>query len=67
MKDQGSLPDFPDCPLEPWVVLASMEVNENGVITEIDNCSCRRIVAAFGHFWWQCQEAQSAVDQESSQ
>jgi hypothetical protein len=51
---QGTIPDCPPCPEEPWVVLAQVALEADGKITRIDNCSCRRMVAAVGHFWWQC-------------
>ncbi|HKE55231.1 MAG TPA: hypothetical protein VKB46_00965 [Pyrinomonadaceae bacterium] len=50
----GKLPECPECPTDPWVVLARVKVNSDGVIQEIDNCSCRRIVISFGRFWWRC-------------
>ena len=50
----GSLPECPPCPTDPWVVLAEIEVGDDGAIKKIDNCSCRRLVISFGHFWWQC-------------
>lgn len=51
----GSLPECPPCPKEPWVVLAEIELGDDGAIKKIDNCSCRRLVISFGHFWWQCK------------
>src|SRR5262245_23663285 len=50
----GKLPECPECPTDPWVVLAKVRVNSDGIIQEIDNCSCRRIVISFGRFWWRC-------------
>lgn len=52
---KGPIPECPLCPSDPWVVLANVEVDENGVIKEIDNCTCRRLVISFGHFWWKCK------------
>jgi hypothetical protein len=50
------------------VVLAKVVLDAGGKITGIDNCICRRIVAAFGHFWWQCSvEAVEAVQIEPVQ
>jgi hypothetical protein len=45
-------PDIPcttclPCPPEPWVVLAKVTVDNDGVITQIDNCECRRRVISF--------------------
>lgn len=51
----GAIPECPPCPPEPWVVLAEVEIDENGIIKRIDNCSCRRMVISFGHFWWRCR------------
>lgn len=53
----GSLSDCPSCPTDPWVVLAEVAIDEGGQVT-IVNCSCRRMIASFATFWWQCQEEQ---------
>src|SRR6185295_12065900 len=37
----------PPCPPEPWVVLARVIIDDDGVITQIDNCECRRRVISF--------------------
>src|SRR5262245_18797752 len=50
----GKLLDCPDCPSDPWVVLAKVVVNSDGVIQEIDNCFCRRIVVSFSRLWFRC-------------
>ncbi|MDZ7306108.1 MAG: hypothetical protein ONB49_03490 [candidate division KSB1 bacterium] len=42
------------CPSQPWVVLACIELDENGRPALIDNCTPRRLVAALGGFHWQC-------------
>jgi hypothetical protein len=52
---KGSIPGCPPCPAEPWVVLARVDLDADGNVKKIDNCSCRRLVAGFGVFWWQCQ------------
>lgn len=57
----GSLNECPPCPKEPWVVLAKIELGDDGAIKKIDNCSCRRLVISFGHFWWQCTSALDLV------
>lgn len=57
---KGPIPPCPPCPEEPWVVLAKVKLEADGKITKIDNCICRRMVVAFGHFWWQCQGAEGA-------
>ncbi len=58
LKDlgRGPIPNCPDCPEDPWVVLALVTVAADGVI-EIDNCKCRRLVLSFKDFWWACEEA----------
>jgi len=57
----GPLPACPECPAEPWVVLAQVDVDAEGNITGIDNCACRRLVASFGSFWWECTAGSGAV------
>ncbi len=42
------------CPTEPWVVLAKVTIDDNGEITDIDNCECRRIVISFGDYALGC-------------
>jgi hypothetical protein len=37
-------PACPDTPSGSWVVLAQVEVADDGTITKIDNCACRRII-----------------------
>jgi len=51
---RGPLPDCPDCPADPWVVLARVEIDADGTITALDNCSCRRLVVFFSNLWWRC-------------
>ena len=55
------LPECPDCPSDPWVVLAAVTLNQEGSIQPIDNRSCRRLVAALGHFWWKCEGDKSQI------
>lgn len=50
----GPAPNYPPCPTSPWVFLAKVTVDPSGQITEIDNCSCRRLVLSLANFWWQC-------------
>lgn len=57
------VPDCPQCPSEPWVVLAKVTPGMSGAISEsrISNCDfgegCyRRMVVAFGDVWWHCTE-----------
>ena len=52
---KGPLIGCPPCPSDPWVVLAEVELGDNGKINTIDNCSCRRMVWSFAEFWWRCQ------------
>jgi hypothetical protein len=52
---QGEMADCPPCPDQPWVVLARVDLDANGCVTQIDNCACRRNVASFAGFWWACQ------------
>jgi hypothetical protein len=58
---KGDVPNCPDCPPQPWVVLAAVTVDANGVITSIDNCECRRLVASFSGFWWHCSESDITI------
>lgn len=58
----GRIPPCPPCPEEPWVVLAKVCVDENGCIESIDNCSCRRLVVSFAHYWWTCDETVPRID-----
>jgi hypothetical protein len=54
ITDQPQNPACPDCPESPWVVLAEVEVDSDGAVTKIDNCSCRRIVYSARELWAQC-------------
>lgn len=57
-------PGVPQCPCPetPWVVLARIKLNENGIDGDPDNCACRRLVAAFGNLAWSCgSESESEV------
>jgi hypothetical protein len=54
---KGDEPACPACPDQPWVVLAVVQIDDNGAIKSIDNCSCRRIVLSFGNLWWRCAAA----------
>jgi hypothetical protein len=59
-----AIPECPDCPSEPWVVLAEVKIDAEGEIQYIDNCSCRRLVRSFAHEWWRCETlALEPVDQ----
>ncbi|HEX9668957.1 MAG TPA: hypothetical protein VGC93_05675 [Thermoanaerobaculia bacterium] len=57
--DPGPNPTCPACcPDDPWVVLAEVKLDDDGTIDWIDNCSCRRLVASPGRFWWRCDDSQ---------
>ncbi|MGH9674011.1 MAG: hypothetical protein ACRD44_12590 [Bryobacteraceae bacterium] len=43
--DPQTLPDCPPCPDDPWVVLAMVNVDAQGKVTRIENCSCRILIA----------------------
>jgi hypothetical protein len=43
-------------------VLAAVKLAQDGTITEIDNCSCRRMVLSFANVWWRCEGAKITVD-----
>jgi hypothetical protein len=58
---RGAIPDCPECPIDPWVVLARVEIEADGTIIGIDNCSCRRLAVSFGHSWWRCTGDACAV------
>lgn len=58
---KGDVPSCPNCPPQPWVVLAAVQVDSDGNIVSIDNCACRRLVASLGGFWWQCSQGDTTV------
>jgi hypothetical protein len=49
------VPQCPTPPDDPWVGLAKIELDPDGVISRIDNCACRRLVLSPAPFWWHCQ------------
>ena len=49
------IPPCPPAPEDPWVGLARIELDADGVISRIDNCACRRMVLSHANFWWQCE------------
>ncbi len=49
-----SLEDCLACPQDPWVVLAKVQLDTDGTIKSIDNCSCRRVVASLANVWGRC-------------
>jgi hypothetical protein len=48
-------------PDDPWVVLASVDVDDDGQITAIDNCRCRRMIVTLAHLWWRCKGSTPAI------
>ena len=54
IRVEGPLAVCPQCPSEPWVALARVTVDEDGAITEIDNCECRRIVVSTANLSIRC-------------
>ena len=52
---RGASHTCPPCPSDPWVVLAEVRLAENGTITAIDNCICRRMVVSLAQVWWRCE------------
>jgi hypothetical protein len=54
VKPTGPVPACPDCPSEPWVVLAKVIVDEQGIVQTIDNCACRRLAVSWSRLWWKC-------------
>ncbi|MGW0809109.1 hypothetical protein [Nonomuraea sp. NPDC002799] len=58
--DAAGNPACPGAPDSPWVVLARVTVDEDGMVDTIDNCACRRIVPSTGDSWHPCGEPQPA-------
>jgi Quinohemoprotein amine dehydrogenase, alpha subunit domain III len=56
-----SIPACPDPATSPWLGLAEVAVSTDGVITRIDNCSCRRLVRGFAEASWQCTSANFTI------
>lgn len=53
----ASGPVVVECPphtANPWVVLASIDVGADGVISSVDNCSCRRVAVSLAEQWHRC-------------
>jgi hypothetical protein len=53
--------DCPDCSCGPWVGLAMVQYDQNGSITCIDNCICRRMVASLSQMARPCKCATLSV------
>lgn len=48
----------PDCPADPWVILASLQLKGKTIAQDdIDNRTLRRYVATFADYWFQCVDA----------
>lgn len=47
-------PTCPAVPDSPWVVLAGLTLDDDGTITKIDNCVCRRIVPSARDSSYRC-------------
>jgi hypothetical protein len=62
---KGGLGICPPCPPSPWVVLAEVRLAEDGTITRIENCSCRRMVPSFAHARWRCEDGKIEIDNVS--
>ncbi len=60
----GEVPECPPCPDSPWVVLAEVEIDEDGIVGDPDNCSCRRIVVSLARFWCRCEEEEPEPEPE---
>lgn len=63
--ENSPIPPCPTPPDDPWVGLARVELDADGVISRIDNCDCRRMVLSHASFWWHCeglQEVESVED-----
>jgi hypothetical protein len=60
--NQGGNPACPPCPPEPWVVLAEVQMDADGSILAIDNCSCRRIVLSFAGVWRECVDGAVVIE-----
>jgi hypothetical protein len=43
------------------VVLAAVTVADDGRITAIDNCSCRRLIVTLAHLWWRCKGSHPTI------
>jgi hypothetical protein len=56
-----SINDCPDCSCGPWVGLAIVQFDQNGKITVIDNCVCRRIVVSLSQVTRSCKGVPLAV------
>lgn len=53
-----TIQDCPPYPDDTWVVLAEVQLedNGNGKIKKIDNCACRRMLVPLAQVWLKCKE-----------
>lgn len=58
----GPTPTCPACPDEPWVGLAEILVDDQGLVKQIDNCTCRRLAVSFASLWWRCNTQVPTID-----
>jgi len=61
VRPEGPPQICPKCPTEPWVVLGSVTVDDNGTITRIDNCDCRRIIYSLANRLVPCESVVPTV------
>ncbi len=52
----AAIPDCPPCPSDPWVVLAVLGVDAQGLVGAIDNCGCRRMLPTLAPYWATCSD-----------
>lgn len=62
--DLAKLIHCPECTTDPWVVLAGVEVDENGAVKVINNCACRRLVLTASQLWLKCTDDPTVVPVE---
>lgn len=55
VRPEGPPQFCPKCPSHPWVVLGSVTVDDDGTITRIDNCDCRRIIYSLANRLVPCE------------
>lgn len=49
----------PDCPPEPWVILADVTLETDGSVADLNCFRYRRYVASFGHYYYLCRPRRS--------
>ncbi len=58
---QDGIRQCPDCPSDPWVILATINLKGKKIAdADIDNLTLRRYVAAFGGWWFSCAQQKQA-------